>query len=60
MCPTRNLAAALLRFLSDDQGPTATEYAVMLGLVIVVVIGAVTQIGNQLNGIFRSMAGFLG
>ncbi len=34
------------RFLEDEQGPTAVEYAVMLALVLVAVIGAVNAVGN--------------
>jgi pilus assembly protein Flp/PilA len=49
--------AVLRRFVHGEEGPTATEYAVMLGLIIVVVLAAVTQIGTQLDGIFRTMVG---
>jgi pilus assembly protein Flp/PilA len=49
--------AVLRRFMDGEEGPTATEYAVMLGLIIVVVLAAVTQIGTQLDGIFRTMVG---
>ncbi len=34
-------------FLKSEDGPTATEYAVMLALIIVVCITAVTAIGNS-------------
>ncbi len=37
------------RFLRDEGGPTATEYAVMLALIIVVVMGSVTTLGSNLN-----------
>ena len=34
-------------FLKSEDGPTATEYAVMLALIIAVVITAVTALGNK-------------
>lgn len=37
------------RFLSDESGPTATEYAVMLALILVAAIVSVTTFGNTLN-----------
>lgn len=39
----------LARFLADESGPTATEYAVMLALMIVVCIATVTTMGQNLN-----------
>lgn len=37
----------LLRFLCDDEGPTAVEYAVMLGLIIAVCLGAISLVGDN-------------
>ncbi len=37
------------KFLASEDGPTAVEYAVMLGLIIVVCVGAVEQVGQQTN-----------
>ncbi|MCK4658192.1 MAG: Flp family type IVb pilin [Phycisphaerae bacterium] len=36
-------------FLKSEDGPTATEYAVMLALIIVVCIATVTTIGTKAN-----------
>lgn len=36
-------------FLVNDDGPTATEYAVMLALIIVVAIAAITALGSNVN-----------
>ena len=47
------------RFLESEDGPTATEYAVMLALIIVVCIGAITGIGTTVSGIFSSVDGSL-
>ena len=39
-------------FLRSEDGPTATEYAVMLALIIVACIGAITLLGGQVKGMF--------
>ena len=47
---------SLSRFLRDEDGPTAVEYAVMLALIIVVCIGAITALGQGANGTFENVA----
>jgi pilus assembly protein Flp/PilA len=44
------------RFVDDEDGPTAVEYAVMLALIIVVCIGAVTTLGSNSNKVFSNVA----
>lgn len=39
-------------FVRSEEGPTATEYAVMLALIIIVVISAVAALGTKINGVF--------
>jgi pilus assembly protein Flp/PilA len=39
-------------FLRSEDGPTATEYAVMLALIIVVCIATVKSIGTKANNAF--------
>jgi pilus assembly protein Flp/PilA len=39
-------------FLVNEDGPTATEYAVMLALVIVAAIGVIGTLGTRVAGIF--------
>ena len=48
--------ASLERFLRDEDGPTAVEYAVMLALIIVVCITAITTLGNDTNNTFSYVA----
>ena len=43
---------SVARFLKDEDGPTAVEYAVMLALIIVVCITAITTLGTNANGTF--------
>ena len=49
----------------NDEGATAVEYGLMVGLIAVVIIGAVTLIGSSLSndaetGIFDRVATSLG
>jgi len=46
----------MARFLRDEDGPTAVEYAVMLALIIVVCIAAITTLGSNANGTFSNVA----
>lgn len=39
-------------FLVNEDGPTATEYAVMLALIVVVCITAISTLGNSVNQTF--------
>jgi len=50
------LVASLRRFLNDESGPTAVEYAVMLALIVVVCIAAITTLGNNANSTFSNVA----
>ena len=43
------------QFLRSEDGPTATEYAVMLALIIIVCLGAITGIGQTVAGIFTNV-----
>jgi len=44
------------RFLREEDGPTAVEYAVMLALIIVVCITAITTLGSNANATFANVA----
>ena len=48
----RGLTKSLVRFLKQEDGPTAVEYAVMLALIIVVCIAAITTLGSNANSTF--------
>jgi pilus assembly protein Flp/PilA len=47
------------RFLEDESGPTAVEYAVMLALIIVVCLAAISFLGTQASGTFSQVAATL-
>ncbi len=40
--------------LKSEDGPTATEYAVMLALIIVVALGAITGLGTTVDTVFTN------
>ncbi|MFL9891281.1 Flp family type IVb pilin [Paraburkholderia sp. RL17-383-BIF-A] len=48
-------AARIKRFVSDEQGVTAIEYGLIASLIAVVIIGAVTLVGTDLNAVFTTI-----
>ena len=50
----RAMAKRLVRFLKQEDGPTALEYAVMLALIIVVCLVAIGTVGSQANTTFST------
>jgi pilus assembly protein Flp/PilA len=52
----RNWYRSVGRFLKNEDGPTAVEYAVMLALIIVVCIVAITALGTNANAVFSNVA----
>lgn len=48
-----DFTTALKRFLADEDGPTAVEYAVMLAFIITVCVVAIGAIGANTNAIFE-------
>jgi pilus assembly protein Flp/PilA len=43
------------RFIQDEDGVTAIEYALIAALIAAVIVGAVTALGVKVNGIFTSI-----
>ena len=43
----KNFADSIVRFLKEEDGPTAVEYAVMLALIVVVCLAAVGTVGEN-------------
>lgn len=37
-------------FLTDESGPTAVEYAVLLAMILMMVIAGITAVGGGTNG----------
>ena len=39
----------LRRFLQEDDGPTAVEYAVMLAMIVMAALASIQLVGSNLN-----------
>ena len=52
----KNLYLGLQRFVSDEEGVTAIEYALIASLIAVVIIAAVTATGTQVRDVFQFIA----
>ena len=50
----------LRRMWLDDSGQDIAEYAVMLAVILVIVIGTVRLIGGKSNNVFSQVASSLG
>ncbi len=46
----------ILKFLRDDRGATAIEYALIASLIGLVIIAAVSAVGSSLTGVFEDVA----
>jgi Flp pilus assembly pilin Flp len=47
------------RLCSDERGQDIAEYAVMLAVILVIVVGAVQLIGSNANTVFSTVASSL-
>jgi pilus assembly protein Flp/PilA len=56
----RIAAAVQSRLVRDDEGATAVEYGLIVGLIAVVIIAAVILLGQNLNGMFTTINDELG
>ncbi|MEK6643214.1 MAG: Flp family type IVb pilin [Planctomycetota bacterium] len=50
-----NWIKKLNSFLRDEDGATATEYAVMLALIIVIALGAISALGTKVSATFSDV-----
>ncbi len=55
----KNLYLGLQRFVNDEEGVTAIEYALIASLIAVVIIAAVTVTGTQVRDTFQYIADHL-
>ena len=47
------------RFMEDESGATAIEYALLAGLIGVVIVGAATTAGTYASSIFQKVSDVL-
>ncbi len=57
--PKPPIVTTLLRFVRDDRGATAIEYAMIASLISVIIVSAVSEIGTKLVGFFNALIPFL-
>lgn len=50
----------LRKLWSDEQGQDIAEYAVMLAVILVIVVGTVRLIGSNANNVFSRVGSSLG
>jgi pilus assembly protein Flp/PilA len=56
----KNFLNCAKAFLRSEDGPTATEYAVMLALIIIVALAAISGLGTTVEAIFSGVDSELG
>lgn len=49
------MKAQLQQFWNDEDGATAIEYGLIAGLIAVVIIGVLTQLGDGLDAMFTKV-----
>lgn len=54
------MKALLQNLWSDDQGQDIAEYAVMLAVILVIVVGTIRLIGSNANTVFSETASSIG
>ncbi|HET7748459.1 MAG TPA: hypothetical protein VFK81_03695 [Terriglobales bacterium] len=50
----------LRKLWRDDEGQDIAEYAVMLAVILVIVVGTIRLIGGQANNVFSQTASAIG
>jgi len=50
------LLESLSQFAQSDDGVTAIEYGLIAALIAIVIVGAVTIVGTQLNTLFTNVS----
>lgn len=50
----------LTRLLKEESGQAVTEYALIIGLILLVVIVAITGLGSKIKEIFENLVDGLG
>jgi pilus assembly protein Flp/PilA len=56
----RGVVSRVQRFLTGEDGPTAVEYAVLLGLITVGLIAAIRGMASNMSATFSSVSSTLG
>jgi pilus assembly protein Flp/PilA len=54
------LISRVHRFVVSEDGPTAVEYAVMLGLIVIAIVTVVANLAKSNSGTFSTVSSTLG
>ncbi|MGB6678092.1 MAG: hypothetical protein WBE44_15470 [Terriglobales bacterium] len=54
------MVKCLRQLWSDERGQDVAEYAVMLAVILVIVVGTIRLIGGNANNVFSSVASSIG
>ena len=50
------MSSLLAQFCANDEGQDVAEYAVMLAVILVIVVGTIRLIGSNANNVFSNVA----
>jgi len=53
------MSTLMRRFVCDDQGQDLVEYALLLSLIALLVVGGVTAFGGALNTFYNTFLGLI-
>jgi pilus assembly protein Flp/PilA len=54
------LISSVRHFVTSEDGPTAVEYAVLVGLIVVAIVGVVGSMAKSISGTFSTVSSTLG
>ena len=54
------LIARVHRLVVSEDGPTAVEYAVLMGLIVVAIASVVSKLATSISGTFSTVSSTLG
>ncbi len=49
------MTSIIKNFLQDEEGATAIEYGLIAGLIAAVIVTSVTNLGTQINTVFKDI-----
>jgi Flp pilus assembly pilin Flp len=56
----KNMTRLIHRLWADEEGQDIAEYAVMLAVILVIVVGTIRLIGGNANNVFSSVSSSIG
>ncbi len=54
-----NMINRVQRFIESEDGPTAVEYAVMVGLIVVAIVAVVGRLASSISATFSTVSSTL-